>query len=97
MKDDEHPEYMWSSYVTEIDGRWLVVHTSKDTARVRTFFISNFCPNVNSICICHVLVPIQKYLLSIADLHTNEIGPNMKWIKVATTFEAYYGMCAYLS
>ena len=34
----------------------------------------------------------QKYLLWIADLEKNEIGPNMKWTKVINEFDASYAM-----
>ena len=35
MKDEAHPEYFWASYITEIDGRWLVVQTGNVTSLVR--------------------------------------------------------------
>ncbi|KAI0034395.1 prolyl oligopeptidase [Vararia minispora EC-137] len=33
MKNSERPEWMWGTSVTEIDGRWLVLYTSRDTSR----------------------------------------------------------------
>ena len=35
---------------------------------------------------------LQKNMLWIADLHENEIGPNIKWNKVINEFDASYGM-----
>jgi prolyl oligopeptidase len=36
LKDSEHPDWMWSAGVSEIDGRYLTVYISKDSSRVRT-------------------------------------------------------------
>ena len=35
IKDDDNPEWLWSVDITEVDGRYLLLYTSKDTARVR--------------------------------------------------------------
>ena len=34
MRDAEHPTYMWGASVSEVDGRYLYLYTSKDTSRV---------------------------------------------------------------
>lgn len=34
-KDDAHPEWMWGTQVTEVDGKYLILNISQDTARVR--------------------------------------------------------------
>jgi hypothetical protein len=41
MKDDENPEWMWGVEISEVDGRYLMLYTSKDTDRVR--FQDRFC------------------------------------------------------
>jgi hypothetical protein len=35
IKDPEHPDWMWSTSITEIDGRYLELCISKDSSRVR--------------------------------------------------------------
>jgi prolyl oligopeptidase len=35
MKDPEHPEWMWGTGISEVDGRYLELYASRDTARVR--------------------------------------------------------------
>lgn len=35
LKDPEHPDWMWSASVSELDGRYLVLYINKDSARVR--------------------------------------------------------------
>ena len=36
LKDPEHADWMWSTSVSEVDGRYLQVIVSKDSSRVRT-------------------------------------------------------------
>ena len=33
-KDDEHPEWMWAAEVSELDGKYLTLYSSRDTSRV---------------------------------------------------------------
>jgi hypothetical protein len=35
IKDPEHPDWMWSAAVSEVDGRYLELTVSKDSSRVR--------------------------------------------------------------
>ena len=37
MRDAEHPTYMWHASVSEVDGKYLYLYTSKDTSRVRLY------------------------------------------------------------
>ncbi|KAF9645343.1 hypothetical protein BDM02DRAFT_3149057 [Thelephora ganbajun] len=64
IKDPEHPDWMWSVSVSELDGRYLELCISKDSSR--------------------------KYLIWVTDLKENEIGPNLKWIKLVNEFDASY-------
>lgn len=34
VKDDAHPDWMWHIDVSEVDGRYLILSVSQDTARV---------------------------------------------------------------
>lgn len=34
VKDDTHPDWMWYMGVSEVDGRYLILSVSQDTARV---------------------------------------------------------------
>lgn len=36
LKDPEHPDWIWSASISELDGRYLEVLVSKDSSRVRT-------------------------------------------------------------
>ena len=36
LKDETHPEWMWHMQVSEVDGRYLILSISRDTAPVRT-------------------------------------------------------------
>lgn len=64
IKDPEHPDWMWSAAVSEVDGRYLELTIAKDSSR--------------------------KYLVWVADLQENEIGPNLKWTKLINEFDASY-------
>ena len=35
-KDEAHPEWMWGTEITELDGRYLLLSVRRDTSRVRT-------------------------------------------------------------
>jgi hypothetical protein len=35
MKNPDQPEWLWGVAVSEVDGRWLELHVSRDTSRVR--------------------------------------------------------------
>jgi len=35
VKDPEHPDWMWTAAVSELDGRYLELYISKDSSRVR--------------------------------------------------------------
>ena len=35
MKDPEHPDWMWTAGISELDGRYLELYVSKDSSRVR--------------------------------------------------------------
>lgn len=37
MKDSEHGEWMWAASISELDGRYLFLSVSRDTARVCIF------------------------------------------------------------
>ena len=39
MKDAEHREWSWGASVSELDGRYLFLYVSRDTARVRIFLL----------------------------------------------------------
>lgn len=81
IKDAEHREWMWGTSISELDGRYLFLSVSRDTARVcASFFHSS----------CHLCEHAQKNLLWVADLQENEIGPNIKWEKLIDEFEAEY-------
>ncbi|KAG8782725.1 hypothetical protein FRC12_020503 [Ceratobasidium sp. 428] len=41
MKDDNHPNYMWSTSVTSPDGRYLALYVSRDTARQNLLWITD--------------------------------------------------------
>ena len=44
IKDAEHREWMWATSVSELDGRYLFLTVSRDTARVRIFsFLRSAC------------------------------------------------------
>lgn len=43
VKDAEHREWMWSTSISELDGRYLFLTVSRDTARVRIFL--SFSPH----------------------------------------------------
>lgn len=50
MKDSEHPEWMWATTISELDGRYLFLTVSRDTARVCIFlsvFPSHHVVHVN--------------------------------------------------
>ncbi|KAG9038600.1 hypothetical protein FRB95_000822 [Tulasnella sp. JGI-2019a] len=68
FEDKENPTHLFGVNISEQNGRFLELHTSKDTN------------------------PVNK--LWIADLHENQIGPNMKWHKVVDAFDASYGIVA---
>ena len=40
MKDPEHPDWMWTAAVSELDGRYLELYVSKDSSRVRVLIKS---------------------------------------------------------
>lgn len=82
MKDAEHPEWMWSTSISELDGKYMFLSVSRDTARVCIPFVSFTSPHAN--------VRTQKNLLWVADLQQNDIGQNMKWEKLIDDFEAEY-------
>ena len=44
MKDDEHPEWRWSVYVSE-DGPYLALYVTQDTSRVQ-----NLAAMTNVLC-----------------------------------------------
>ncbi|PCH41552.1 hypothetical protein WOLCODRAFT_89370 [Wolfiporia cocos MD-104 SS10] len=44
-KDSEHPEWMWSTEVTELDGRYLIMSISRDTARKNSMWIADIESN----------------------------------------------------
>lgn len=35
IKDPEHPDWMWTTSVSEVDGRYLELYITKDSSRVR--------------------------------------------------------------
>ena len=37
VKDDAHPDWMWHMEVSEVDGRYLILSVTQDTARVRAY------------------------------------------------------------
>lgn len=41
MKDDKNPEWMWSADVSEIDGKYLYLYTSKDTSRTNLLWVAD--------------------------------------------------------
>ncbi|KZV73550.1 prolyl oligopeptidase [Peniophora sp. CONT] len=41
MRDAEHPTYMWHASVSEVDGRWLYLYTSKDTSRKNLLWVAD--------------------------------------------------------
>ena len=86
MKDPEHPEWQWTVEISEVDGRYMALYIQKDTSKVCLFFRRSMDEDFSNRLL------LQKYLLWIADLHDNEIGPNMKWIKVVNKFVAKYEM-----
>ena len=82
IEDPGNPEYMFGAEVSDVDGRYLILYTNRDTAPVRQKFPTN---NVSSLtCTC------QKNKLWIADLATSELGPNIRWNKIIDTFDAAY-------
>ena len=86
MKDAEHREWMWGPSISELDGRYLFLSVSRDTARVCVFLL----PSIVSFS--RTDVRAQKNLLWVADLQENEIGQNIKWEKLIDEFEAEYGV-----
>ncbi|KAI0922051.1 hypothetical protein AcV5_000515 [Taiwanofungus camphoratus] len=40
-KDDEHPEWMWATQVSELDGRYLLLSISRDSARKNALWIAD--------------------------------------------------------
>jgi len=77
---------MYSIGISEIDGRYLELYTSKDTSPVsgsENTFVLQFTDS-----------GVQTNKLWIADLQETDIGPNMKWYKISDDFEASYGMLA---
>ncbi|KAI0786495.1 prolyl oligopeptidase [Abortiporus biennis] len=40
-KDEEHPDWMWGTEITEVDGRYLLLHVSKDTSRKHLLWIAD--------------------------------------------------------
>jgi len=45
MKDPEHPDWMWTAAVSELDGRYLELYVSKDSSRVRVPIKPPCAPN----------------------------------------------------
>lgn len=88
LKDPEHPDWMWSASISEIDGRYLELVVTKDSSRVR----APFTPFSLILYQHFLLFSAQKYLVWVADLKENEIGPNLKWIKLIDEFDASYDM-----
>ncbi|KAH9938686.1 prolyl oligopeptidase [Fomitopsis serialis] len=45
VKDDAHPEWMWHVEVSEVDGRYLILSVSRDTARKNLMWIADLEKN----------------------------------------------------
>ncbi|GBE79106.1 hypothetical protein SCP_0203030 [Sparassis crispa] len=45
LRDDLHPEWMWGAGVTEVDGRYLMLTISRDTARKNAMWITDLEKN----------------------------------------------------
>jgi prolyl oligopeptidase len=42
MKDEAHPDYMWSVSISEEeDGRWVHLYVSRDTARKNLLWVAD--------------------------------------------------------
>ena len=83
MKDAEHPEWLWGTSISEVDGKYLFLDIVQDTGKVcaRCLFIP-----YQSTQLCWA----QKNLLWVTNLQENEIGQNMKWEKIVNEFESEY-------
>lgn len=91
LKDPEHPDWMWGASVSEVDGRYLEVGISKDSSRVRAPF-PPCASNRDRVHSFYLALLVQKYLMWVADLQAQEIGPNLKWIKLVNEFDSSYDM-----
>ncbi|KAG8875819.1 hypothetical protein FRB98_007565 [Tulasnella sp. 332] len=89
FQDKQNPTYLFSLGVSEVDGKYLELYTSKDTDPVRELR-SPSC----ALFLIHPSFDIKINKLWIADLHENEIGPNIKWHKVVDDFKASYTIVA---
>ncbi|EGN96818.1 hypothetical protein SERLA73DRAFT_124603 [Serpula lacrymans var. lacrymans S7.3] len=45
IKDAEHPEWMWGASVSEVDGRYLVLYVSRDTAKKNLLWVTDLKEN----------------------------------------------------
>ncbi|KAI9456943.1 prolyl oligopeptidase [Boletus coccyginus] len=41
IKDAEHPEWMWGTYISELDGRYLFLSVCRDTARKNLLWVAD--------------------------------------------------------
>ena len=89
IKDAENREWMWEASISELDGRYLFLSVTRDTARV-CIFPSEFLRVIVSFTLTGGRA--QKNLLWVADLQENEIGQNIKWEKLIDEFEAEYSV-----
>ena len=50
VKDDAHPDWMWHMEVSEVDGRYLILSVTQDTARVCAHAKSAYCSLISVLC-----------------------------------------------
>jgi hypothetical protein len=82
-QDKENPEYMFHVEISE-DEQYIFLYILKDSSRVNLSKISAFCP-INDACTL-----LQQNLLRVAKFDPNNIGPDIKWNKIADEWGAEY-------
>lgn len=80
-RDKENPHRVFSVDVTE-DGKYIVMNILKDCSAVRYILLIPLL----------VLMLFQQNLLWIANFDKNNIGRNIKWIKIVDEFVSEYAV-----
>ncbi|KAI0052627.1 prolyl oligopeptidase [Auriscalpium vulgare] len=90
MKNPDEPEWMWGASLPELDGQWLTLSISRDTARKNLLWVADLSqetigPNINWIKLVTDFTAeyyVIGYDASKFYIFTNEDAPNNKLVTV---------------